>query len=135
MVIPLGLSDHYMVGCVRTLNLMKRKPRIIICQNYSLYCASSFIEEVENTSWEKVLSSKMLITQILTFHEQRRSRKGAPWRNCRSPLGKFGSLGTFIPVYSYVRYIFIVLLLIAAERVFLGGVHLPILFYTFFAEF
>ena len=57
MVIPLGLSDHYTVDCVRKLNLMKGKPRIIICQNYSLYCASSFIEEVENTSWEKVLSS------------------------------------------------------------------------------
>ena len=34
-----------------------------------------------------------------------------------------------------MRYIFIIFLLIVAERVFLGGVHLPILFYTFFVEF
>ena len=47
--------------------------------------------------------------------QQRRSQKGGP-----GP-GK-------------IKYK-IILLLIVAERVFLGGVHLPILFYTFFAEF
>ena len=84
----------------------------------------------------KSYQAVMLTMQFLTFDEQRRSQKAPPLAKLLGgPLGKFGSLGTFIPVYSYVRYIFIILQLIAAERVFLGGVHLPILFYTFFAEF
>ena len=58
---------------------------------------------------------------------RRRSQKGGP--------GKIRLLRKIHTSLKYVRYIFIILLLIAAERAFLDGVHLPILFYTFFAEF
>jgi len=36
-VIPLGLSDHYMVGCVRKMNSLKFQVRTNKCRNYAKY--------------------------------------------------------------------------------------------------
>ena len=41
-VIPLGLSDHSMIGCVRKMNSLKCQARVIKCRNYSDYCTEAF---------------------------------------------------------------------------------------------
>ena len=36
-VIPAGLSDHDLIGCVRKMNNVKYQPKIIHCRNYNNY--------------------------------------------------------------------------------------------------
>ena len=79
-------------------------------------------------------------------YRQRRIQEGgraSPGKIVAPPPGKIRFLRNIHTSVKYVTfsmlhnvcYIFIILQLILAERVFLGGVHLPILFYSFFAEF
>ena len=56
-VIPLGLSDHYMVGCVCKMNLLKFQARIIKCRNYARYDKETFNKDLQSASWVSVLSS------------------------------------------------------------------------------
>ena len=72
--------------------------------------------------------------------KQRRSQNGqrgpgSPLAKLLAPPGKIRLLRKIHTSIKFMRYVFIILLLIVAERVFLDGVHLPILFYTFFSEF
>ena len=47
-VIPLGLSDHDMVGCVRKLNHHKFPPKLIKCRNYSRYNPNDMCSELSD---------------------------------------------------------------------------------------
>ena len=102
MVIPLGLSDHYMVGCVKKLNSMKGKPRIIICQNYSRYTVLRLLfRKLKIHRGRKSYQAVMLIMQFLIFDEQRRSQKaplaklsGTPGKIRQQHIALFLSLNT-----------------------------------------
>ena len=56
-VISLGLSDHYMVGCVRKMNSLKFQARAIKCRNYARYDKETFNMDLQSASWVSVLSS------------------------------------------------------------------------------
>ena len=56
-VIPLGLSDHYMVGCVRKMNSLKFQARTIKCRNYAKYNKEAFNNDLRSASWDLVLTS------------------------------------------------------------------------------
>lgn len=56
-VIPLGLSDHNMVGCVRKINSLKLQSRTATCRNYSTYNAEIFNVDLKNISWDHVINA------------------------------------------------------------------------------
>ena len=56
-VIPLGLSDHYKVGCVQKINSLKFQARTIKCRNYANYNKEAFNKELRGASWDLVLTS------------------------------------------------------------------------------
>ena len=56
-VIPAGLSDHDMIGCVRKLHNHKYQPRTITCRNYANYDPVSFRNDLQCSNFEPVLNS------------------------------------------------------------------------------
>ena len=55
-VIPLGISDHSMIGCVRKTNSLKFKSRTIKCRNYSKYDKETFNNDLKSVSFDTVFS-------------------------------------------------------------------------------
>ena len=56
-VIPPGLSDHYMIGCIPKMNCLKFQPRPIKCRNYAKYDKEAFNKDLRCASWDSVLTS------------------------------------------------------------------------------
>ena len=52
-VIPTSISDHDMVGCIRKLNTLKFKPRVIRCRHYK-HNPDKIIDELRSLDWSKV---------------------------------------------------------------------------------
>ena len=50
-VLPLCLSDHDCVGCVRKINHQKFPPRQITCRNYSRYNPNDFNNDLRSHDW------------------------------------------------------------------------------------
>ena len=93
-VIPAGLSDHDMIGCVRKLNHHKFPSKLIKCRNYSRYCPNDICSELsEPTQWNDVynhshpdrawLSMKDILTNIMNkyapFFTKRVKGKPCQW--------------------------------------------------------
>jgi len=57
VVVPVGLSDHFMVGCVRKMNSLKFQARAVTGRTYSKYHKDSFVNDLKNVSWEAVFDS------------------------------------------------------------------------------
>jgi hypothetical protein len=53
-VIPLSIGDHDMVGCVRKMNAMKFKPKIIVCRNYTNYDLRVLNDTLRLIDWSVV---------------------------------------------------------------------------------
>ena len=61
-VIPAGLSDHDMIGCVRKLNHQRFPSKLIKCRNYSRYCPNDICSELsEPTQWKTYI---IIVIQI-----------------------------------------------------------------------
>ena len=56
-VIQADISDHDMIGCVRKLNNVKFKSKVITCRNYKSYNPDIINEELRCTNWNVVYSS------------------------------------------------------------------------------
>ena len=56
-VLPLRISDHDCVVCVRKINYTKFPHWTDTCRNYSKYNHSSLAKDIENTNWEPLYSS------------------------------------------------------------------------------
>ena len=54
-VIPLSLSDHDMVICVRKLNHFKHKPKYKIVRDYSNYNHINLINDLKLIDWQPIL--------------------------------------------------------------------------------
>ena len=71
-VIPLSLSDHDCVTCVRKINHRKTPFRTITCRDYSKYNHTELARDVENHDWNPVYTAKNVNTawdylkQVLT---------------------------------------------------------------------
>ena len=50
-VIPIGLSDHDMVGCIRKKHFIKYKPKRIKCRNNRNYNPETISAEIKNIDW------------------------------------------------------------------------------------
>ena len=57
VVIPAGLSDHDMIGCVRKMHKFKQNPKTITCRNYAKYNTDTINKELINNDWENVYAS------------------------------------------------------------------------------
>ncbi len=53
-VIPLSIGDHDMVGCVRKMNAMKFKPKVIVCRNYTNYDPRVLNDMLQLIDWSVV---------------------------------------------------------------------------------
>ena len=51
-VIPMGIGDHEMVGCVRKTNTAKFEPRKITCRNYKDYNPEGMCDDLRNVDWK-----------------------------------------------------------------------------------
>ena len=56
-VIQADISDHDMTSCVRKLNNIKFKPKVITCRNYKSYNPDVINEELCCMNWNDVYSS------------------------------------------------------------------------------
>ena len=56
-VIPAGLSDHDLIGCVRKIHNFKYQPKLITCRNYAKYDPVAFCNELKNRDFGSVLTS------------------------------------------------------------------------------
>ena len=57
-VISTGIGDHEMVGCVRKINWVKFKPRLIKCHDYRKYNPKGMSEDLRKQNWYPVLNSR-----------------------------------------------------------------------------
>ena len=92
-VISTGIGDHEMVGCVRKINLVKFKPRLIKCHDYRKYNPKEMSEDLRKQNWYPVLNSrnvnnawntmKNIMLEIFDKHAPRLMKKVkgklAPW--------------------------------------------------------
>ena len=77
-VIPLSLSDHDCVGCVRKLNHERFNPRTITCRDYRKYNPQDLCNDLNNKDWSSVYDStcpnsawtkmKEILTNTFTSH-------------------------------------------------------------------
>lgn len=95
ITVPLSLSDHDMIGCVRKLNNIKTKPRTIKCRNYSSYNPENLKRELTENLFEPlyqmndVNNAWLFLRDVLTHSFNRHAPtitkrvKGsfAPWLN------------------------------------------------------
>ena len=93
VVIPAGLSDHDMIGCVRKMYKFKRNPKTITCRNYAKYNPETINKELVNNDWENVYNSvdaniawqhmNSLLTKTIDQHapfiSKRVKNKPSPW--------------------------------------------------------
>ena len=56
MVIPTGIGDHDMVGCVRNTNLLREPPKQITCRNYRAYELEKMNDDLCSCDWLRVLN-------------------------------------------------------------------------------
>ena len=56
-VIPMGLSDHDMVGCIRKKNFVKYIPTYVKCRTYRDYDPTIIATEISNTGWSPLFTS------------------------------------------------------------------------------
>ena len=92
-VIPTGIGDHDMVGCIRKINSTKFKPRLIKCRDYRKYNPIDLSEDLRKQNWYPVLNShnvneawnkmKHIVVEVFDKHAPRimKNVKGkfAPW--------------------------------------------------------
>ena len=92
-VISTGIGDHEMVGCVRKINWVKFKPRLIKCHDYRKYNPKEMSEDFRKQNWYPVLNSrnvnnawntmKNIMLEIFDKHAPRLMKKVkgklAPW--------------------------------------------------------
>ena len=57
-VIPTGIGDHDMVGCVRKINHLRFKPRQIICRYYRSYQPEAMNKDLEAVDWTHFYSCR-----------------------------------------------------------------------------
>ena len=69
-VIPLGLSDHDFVLCVRKINGIKFAPRIIHCRNYRNYSADKLCTSLRQERWDFMSSFSDVNKAWLYFKEK-----------------------------------------------------------------
>lgn len=50
-VIPTGIGDHDMVGCVRKINNACYKSRLIICRDYKRYNSKAMQADLKKVNW------------------------------------------------------------------------------------
>ena len=89
-VIPLSLSDHDMVICVRKQNNLKYKPQYKTCRDYSKYDHMKLVSELVSIDWEPVMKCvdvnnalnlfKNILTEAFDKHVplKRKRVKGQP---------------------------------------------------------
>eukprot|EP00794_Sanderia_malayensis_P004093 gene4093-4647_t len=94
-VIPTGIGDHDMVGCVRKINLTREAPRQITCRNYRNYDSDKMSEDLRNSDWLRVLNyvevnkawgyMKDILSGVFNKHTPKIQKivkgKVAPWLN------------------------------------------------------
>ena len=56
-VIPAGLSDHELIGCVRKLHNIKQQPKVITCRNYSNYNSTTFCNDLKSANFKPIFTS------------------------------------------------------------------------------
>ena len=92
-VIPTGIGDHDMVGCVRKINLAREAPRQITCRNYRNYDPEKLKEDLRNSDWLHVMNCvdvneawgymKDMLSGVLNKHapkiQKKVKGKAAPW--------------------------------------------------------
>ncbi|CAH3035497.1 unnamed protein product [Pocillopora meandrina] len=52
--IPLSISDHDLVLCVRKINALKYPPKTIECRDYRYYSPKDFCESLSQINWDPV---------------------------------------------------------------------------------
>ena len=94
-VIPTCIGDHDMVGCVRKVNCVKFRPRLITCRDYKQYEPEQMNNELRSVDWTSVYSSlnvndawhhmKSILSGIFEQHAptimKKVRGKPAPWLN------------------------------------------------------
>ena len=68
-VLPLNLSDHDCVMCVRKINHEKMPFRIITCRDYSKYNHTVLAGDIENYDWNPVYA-ETIVNIALNYMEQ-----------------------------------------------------------------
>ena len=56
-VIPAGLSDHDLVGCIGKIHNFKYQPKLIMCGNYANYDPVAFCNELRSSDFGSVFTS------------------------------------------------------------------------------
>ena len=59
-VIPAGLSDHDMIGCVRKLHNHKYQPRKITRRNFANYDPTLFCNDLQSNNFEPIFNSSFV---------------------------------------------------------------------------
>ena len=92
-VIPTGIGDHDMVGCVRKINSTKFKSRLIKCRDYRKYNPNEMTDDLRKQNWYPVPNSsnvkeawnkmKNIVLEVFDKHAPRILKKVrgkiAPW--------------------------------------------------------
>ena len=92
-VIPITISDHYLVYGIRKHQALKGDPRLIENRNMKAYNAESFINELNNVPWDLIQSCEdvndmvsvweQLFLEVIDAHAPLRKRrvknKSSPW--------------------------------------------------------
>ena len=95
VVIPMGISDHDVIGVNRKINNNHYVPRNITMRNYKNYNANHFKEAIKNINWNEIIFRKSFneswdafktkLIQIINTHaplSQKTVRgKSCPWLN------------------------------------------------------
>ena len=51
-IIPLGISDHNLIGCIRKINSRKYKRKIINTRNYRAYNKEEMLSDLGRVDWD-----------------------------------------------------------------------------------
>lgn len=68
-VIPLSLSDHDLVVCVRKINTIKSAPKLVECRNYRNYSTDAFCSDLKKIHWDMVMNESQVDTAWLCFKD------------------------------------------------------------------
>ena len=80
-VIPLSMSDHDCIGCVRKLNHERFSPRNISCRNYNRYDSKALNKDLAACDWNAVYTSNCPNESwaIMKCFLEECFNKNAPW--------------------------------------------------------
>ena len=66
-VIPAGLSDHDLIGCVRKMNNVKYQPKIIHCRNYKNYNVDAINNDLLNKDFDSIYNMTSPVAALTHF--------------------------------------------------------------------